>query len=166
MRNGLLRQVHRLGYWVLWALAFVRPPHGRGAKGLLVNAGEVLLVRHTYGPKEWELPGGGARRGEEPIETLRRELREEVGVELASATPLGPHNGPGRLSRTRVSYYVVDLPDRAVVPDPVEIAEVIWCDPAATPRPLGWHAREALERALRGDSIASTSSDPGSPPRG
>lgn len=42
--------------------------------------GRVLLVHHTYGRLNWELPGGGAGPGEAPDETARRELLEETGL--------------------------------------------------------------------------------------
>ncbi len=47
------------------------------------DAGRVLLVRHSYGPKGWALPGGGLGRGEAPEAAARRELREELGCGLA-----------------------------------------------------------------------------------
>lgn len=40
----------------------------------------VLLVHHTYGRLNWELPGGVAEPGEAPDETARRELLEETGL--------------------------------------------------------------------------------------
>jgi 8-oxo-dGTP pyrophosphatase MutT (NUDIX family) len=164
MRDALMRQAYRLGYRILWAVWHVRPPRGRGAKAILTNAGEVLLVRHTYGPHEWELPGGGSRRGEAPIATLRRELREELQVDVTEPIPLGAVNGPGRYAGNRVSYFTAELPARDVVRDPVEIAEVAWFDPAAPPMPLGWYATQALVR--HSEALASRASDPGSPVRG
>lgn len=44
------------------------------------GAGHVLLVHHTYGRLNWELPGGGAEPGEAPDEAARRELLEETGL--------------------------------------------------------------------------------------
>jgi 8-oxo-dGTP pyrophosphatase MutT (NUDIX family) len=130
-----------------------------------VSGGQVLLVRHTYGPLEWELPGGGSRRGEPAETTMRRELREEVGIEVAGALELGTGRGSGRYARARVIYFSAELADRAaVVRDPVEIAEVAWFDPAQTPRPLGIHAAQAL--SLYNEAIASPQRDPGSPARG
>jgi 8-oxo-dGTP pyrophosphatase MutT (NUDIX family) len=166
MRVALERQAYRLAYWVLVALSFVRPPHGRGAKCLLTSDGAVLLVRHTYGPREWELPGGGSRRNEPAAATMRRELREEVGVEVGDdAVELGVGRGPGRHEGTRVSYFTASVPDRgAIVRDPVEIAEVAWFDPEQLPTALGDHARRALR--LYKEAIASPPRDPGSPSRG
>lgn len=42
----------------------------------------VLLVRHSYGALNWEIPGGGAMPGEDPGTTAQRELLEETGLDL------------------------------------------------------------------------------------
>ncbi|MBV7266144.1 NUDIX hydrolase [Erythrobacter ani] len=44
--------------------------------------GDVLLLRHSYGPKVWALPGGGLKTGEDPEDCARREVREELGIEV------------------------------------------------------------------------------------
>lgn len=44
---------------------------------------EVLLLKHRFRPGSgWGLPGGFMEQGEQPIDTLRRELREEIGLEV------------------------------------------------------------------------------------
>jgi 8-oxo-dGTP pyrophosphatase MutT (NUDIX family) len=54
--------------------------------------GNVYLVRqwrYPWGRNSWEIPTGGAEPGESPIESARRELAEEVGLEAATWEPLG-----------------------------------------------------------------------------
>ena len=48
--------------------------------------GRVLLVRmdpQNGWTRSWTLPGGGAERGERPRDAVRREIREEAGLEVA-----------------------------------------------------------------------------------
>ena len=42
--------------------------------------GRILLVDPRYKP-DWDLPGGMAEANEAPADTVRRELREELGLE-------------------------------------------------------------------------------------
>jgi 8-oxo-dGTP pyrophosphatase MutT (NUDIX family) len=133
-----------VAYRLLWLVAFVRAPRGQGVKAVLVCGGDLLLVRHTYGPRRWELPGGGVRRREEPLAALRRELDEELGLPAAAATALAVIHGPGRMRRHRTHLYRVDVASKQVTPDPVEIAEARWCDPAALPPTLGPMVAQAM----------------------
>jgi ADP-ribose pyrophosphatase YjhB (NUDIX family) len=53
-----------------------------GADVLLRDeAGRVLLVKPTYKPG-WDLPGGMAEANEAPDDAARRELREELGLDI------------------------------------------------------------------------------------
>ncbi len=46
------------------------------ASVILNNQGWVLLVKHSYGRLNWELPGGVAEVDESIVETALREVRE------------------------------------------------------------------------------------------
>ena len=49
---------------------------------LIVFQGHVLLTQHGRGPNKgrWGLPGGGIEYGENPIDSLEREVFEEAGI--------------------------------------------------------------------------------------
>jgi 8-oxo-dGTP diphosphatase len=68
----------------------MRASHARftvTAGGLLFNeAGEILLLKHRFrAGSGWGLPGGFLNAGEDPLDALRRELREEIGIEVEDA---------------------------------------------------------------------------------
>jgi 8-oxo-dGTP pyrophosphatase MutT (NUDIX family) len=55
-----------------------------GADALLRDPqGRILLVDPKYKP-DWDLPGGMTEANEPPIDALRRELTEELGLEIAA----------------------------------------------------------------------------------
>jgi len=70
-----------LGY-KLWRV--FQPRYTAGAVGVLFNQkGEVLLVEHAFHPETpWGLPGGWVGRNENPAETVRRELHEELALHV------------------------------------------------------------------------------------
>ncbi len=62
------------------------PPNLRSAvRAFLIDPdNRVLLVRFEFPDRDvWCAPGGGIDPGEKPLDALRRELREEVGPDLA-----------------------------------------------------------------------------------
>lgn len=60
--------------------------------GCLSNtAGEILICQrpaHKSYPGEWEFPGGKVEPGESAEAALRRELNEELGIEVTACRPL------------------------------------------------------------------------------
>lgn len=53
------------------------------AVAIFDDQARVLLLEHVFRPDSgWGLPGGFLSDGEQPDEGLRREIREEIGIEL------------------------------------------------------------------------------------
>jgi 8-oxo-dGTP diphosphatase len=77
-------------------------------------------------PLKWEFPGGKVEPNEDPRDALRRELREELQVEVAIGgfVARGEAEAEGRL--IRLDVYAVEITSGAVRPR--EHARVDWFD--------------------------------------
>jgi 8-oxo-dGTP pyrophosphatase MutT (NUDIX family) len=129
-------------WWGVWG------SRTRGAKCVLFNDGDVLLVRHTYGDRRtWDFPGGFVRRREEPVAAACRELGEELGVEAPALRDVGSVLVEFGRRRDTVYYFRGDLPDRRLAHDDVELAEIGWFAPEALPRHPGDHVAAVLRRS-------------------
>jgi len=74
----------------------------RVVAGLIRQGGRILACqRHESGPfpLKWEFPGGKVKPGEADMDALRRELYEELAIEVDEATPFfaGQHRYPDGL---------------------------------------------------------------------
>ncbi len=110
------------------ALAAYEPQqHQRIASyAYVVRDGAVLLTRiSALGALagHWTLPGGGVDHGENPVDTVRRELREECGLDGEVGSLLTVHDvhftGTAPTGRHE-DFHGIHLVHRATVPDGVE----------------------------------------------
>ena len=67
------------------AIRLLAPRHRVGVLAMVARpGGALLLAAPVVRPQHpWGLPGGWIARGEQPPEAVRRELREELGIEVA-----------------------------------------------------------------------------------
>ncbi|MFG3494148.1 NUDIX hydrolase [Streptomyces sp. NPDC047928] len=85
------------------------------AYAVCVREGQLLLARGTAqdGSKEWTLPGGGMEHGEDPLDTVVREVEEETGYLTEVTALLGVDSirrpdHPGRLG-TAVDFHALRI---------------------------------------------------------
>lgn len=61
-------------------------------KAVLYDGGKILMIQKSaddpFNPLKWEIPGGRLDVGEDLTDHLKREVREEVGLEIEIGPPL------------------------------------------------------------------------------
>ncbi|MBV9802425.1 MAG: NUDIX domain-containing protein [Solirubrobacterales bacterium] len=136
----------RVAYAGLRTYWFVVRPQIVGVKCVLTHGDEVLLVRHTYGSRAWDLPGGTVRRREIPRETARREMEEELGREIEDWTSLGELLVHNNHHRDNVHLFHTRLADRNIDMNLAELSEADWFPRDALPSDLGRFVRQIVAR--------------------
>lgn len=84
--------------------------------------GGVMFVRQAKDGRRWTLPGGKVKTGEALVNALRREVREELGVEVSTASPLDILDRP-RSGSVTILYRVLLKPGE-LKPRPGEIEKI------------------------------------------
>jgi 8-oxo-dGTP pyrophosphatase MutT (NUDIX family) len=105
---------------------------------ILDEAGQMLLVKHSYGMLNWELPGGGAERDESPVETALREVREETGLTVVAERLTGVYYDPTHPLGEFVHFVFLCRRESAQTPHamPPEIVDCTFWPPDQLPRPI------------------------------
>jgi ADP-ribose pyrophosphatase YjhB (NUDIX family) len=105
----------------------------------------ILLLDHVFRPDSgWGIPGGFLNKGEQPEAALRRELREEIGIEVESVEML--------FARTLPKTRQIEIYFRARAigkPEPCsfEIRAAGWFSVDDLPAELSKDQRRLIERA-------------------
>jgi ADP-ribose pyrophosphatase YjhB (NUDIX family) len=114
-------------YW------FLVRPKTFGVQCIIHHQGAILLIRNTYGRKQWTFPGGGIARGETAEAAIRREVLEEVGLHLHNLQNIGAFESTAAYKRDHVVVFAGVPQDRQVTIDKAEILEARWFYPKDLP---------------------------------
>lgn len=146
---GHLPLTRRMRSALIWLLS---PKFTVGVVGLVRDErGHVLLLKHTYRRSQpWGLPGGGLRAGEGLEECLRREIREETGMEVEVERMLSAGVHPDRRLVDAI-FACRPLPghDLARFHANAEVSEAYFFAPDKLPNDVSSGLRKLLDTALR-----------------
>lgn len=143
--RGTPRRLRRWGVWL------GNPRFAVTVGAVIVDRrGRVLLLNHVFRQGSgWGIPSGFLGRGEQPEEGLRRELREEVGLELESIEMV--------FARAHQQQRLVELIYRCRAPassaavqqaQSIEVKSAAWFELNRLPPKLPISQRRLIEEAL------------------
>ncbi len=70
----------RVFFWLLWPAIWLYSPLFRRVRVVIEHEGSLVLVKNSFGPDYWQLPGGGIKFGESVQAAAAREIHEELGI--------------------------------------------------------------------------------------
>jgi 8-oxo-dGTP diphosphatase len=131
-----------------WTARFRKERFTVTAAAVVVDdEGRILLLDHVFrSGNGWGIPGGFLEAGEQPEEAVRRELREEAGMELASAEFAFARtlHGP-----SQIEIIFRCRPAGQAHAQSVEIKSAAWFPRNALPPGLVKDQHRLIERALK-----------------
>lgn len=141
-------------------------PRKRAISQMLIrdDAGRVLLCRLTY-KKDWDLPGGVVEVGESPQLAVRREVEEELGLQIEAGPLLLTDWLPpwGGWDDALCLVFDGGVHDASMlegtVLQPREIRDVAFCSPEEVRERAADFTARRIESALR--QLAPNSDRPG-----
>ena len=130
-----------------WTVRLSHPRFAVTAGAVITDArGRVLLLKHRFRPGTgWGMPGGFMEIGEQPDEALRRELREEVGLEVEKLKVFTTRafKRPKQVEIVFTAQAIGD-PDQLSF----EIQKAAWFPPQDLPKELPKDQAQLIKRAL------------------
>ena len=149
MLNDLLGTIWRRAPRSLrrWTVRLSHPRFAVTAGAVVTDSsGRVLLLKHRFRPGlGWGMPGGFIEAGEQPEAALRRELREEIGLEVEQLKlfTVRAFKKPRQVEIV-FSCQAVGDPDQLSF----EIQQAAWFLPGEFPKELPPDQAQLIKRAL------------------
>ena len=123
----------------------------KGAFGIILKDDSILLdLRTSKDARVWETPGGGVEPGESAEEAIKRELKEEINIDVKKVRLIGLANYSVYTLKTEVVafFLIEDFSGEPVTADEVEklVRDVRWMKISELPSLLNisWRVIDAI----------------------
>ena len=122
-----------------------------GAAAVITDErGYVLLVKHSYGKLNWEIPGGAAEANETVADTAVREVREETGLVVIAERLTGMYYWAENDSHHFVFQCAMAHDGQEPLSISSETTDCGYFAPDALPRPISDFTVRRIQDALAG----------------
>ena len=122
----VIKSISKIIYPIVRFYWFIFRPKTYGVKCVIYDGEKFLLVTHTYGKGHWTFPGGKIEKGEEPEETVKREMMEELGVEPFNLKFIGKTHNTREYKNDTVWNFSANISNQNLQVNKYELAEVNW----------------------------------------
>lgn len=120
--------------------------------GLVERDGDILFVKSQKAGRNWELPGGRVEADESPDAAVKREVKEETGYSVETATPHVAF--VWTLPNATVVQLIFSIELGDIVGKPVdEITDLDWFDSVPESVSFGEHGSTTYEILLEDSNI-------------
>ena len=148
-QNLIAKAWHRLPRRLRrWSMRLAHTRFTVTAGAIIFNkSGQILLLKHRFrAGSGWGLPGGFLEAGEQPLEALRRELREELALEVADVEIFTARSFR---KPKQVEVLFRARADGSLTPRTMEVERVDWFSLDALPEGLPRDQRRLVEQAAK-----------------
>lgn len=96
---------------------------------LIENKGKYLVAKRN--PKDtfgglWEFPGGSIEPGEEKETCLKREIKEELGVDIEVGRLI--YTFEDEIPTLKINVFLFECKIKKGTPQPLDCGDVLWAD--------------------------------------
>ena len=145
LKDNFKKYIYKIGIYPVRLYWYIFRPSRFGVKCIIEKEdGKILLIKNTYGNGKWNLPGGGIEKGETPENAVRREIQEEVGLELHTINFIGEFESTAEYKKDQINVFYSEVTNPILNIQESEISDYIWSDVHELPGPLSAIALKAL----------------------